>query len=291
MIRLATPLFAMAVAMLAYAPTPGSACDQSKGATAATVAAAAARCPALQSTGCPALRSTAVTAIERGSCRAHETSAVTASTHGTCGGAHGTSAVAASAKGDASGSGFGSCGAVMPGGGHAACAHGSATSSSHASCSTQGAAAAAGNAGGSAGCSVMTAGLVPGKGAHGGCMSCADMANCEAELESVGASTQVVALKNGVMFVYTATGSSQIHTVQAALARRTDQLAALVAAGDKAQLCDQCREMRGELASGRLTREVINIEGGCLTLMTSNDPTVVTRLHAMAGVPDGARKS
>ena len=40
--------------------------------------------------------------------------------------------------------------------------------------------------------------------------------------------------------------------------------------------------MRGAIASGKLTREVVNIEGGCLTLMTSSDPAMVAKIHAMA---------
>ena len=47
--------------------------------------------------------------------------------------------------------------------------------------------------------------------------------------------------------------------------------------------------MRGAVASGKLTRELVPIEGGVLTLMTSNDPAVVARLHEMAGTQLSAR--
>ena len=129
------------------------------------------------------------------------------------------------------------------------------------------------------------------KSAHGDCTACADMANCEGELATVGAHMQVVPLKNGVMYVYTAEGASKVHAVQASLARRTERLTAMVASGDKAALCGECKSMRGAMASGKLSREVVNIEGGCLTLVTSNDPTMVSKIHAMAGIENANRKS
>jgi len=35
------------------------------------------------------------------------------------------------------------------------------------------------------------------------------------------------------------------------------------------------------MASGKMNREVVNIEGGILTLLTSSDPSLVAHLHAM----------
>jgi hypothetical protein len=143
------------------------------------------------------------------------------------------------------------------------------------------------------GASAVTAGSPScsghGTAAHMNCDGCADMAKCDAEVKAAGGQTQVVKLKNGVMFVYTAAGPAQVRAVQAALARRSDRLAAMAAAGDKAKLCPGCRDMRGAMASGKLTREIVTIEGGCLSLMTSNDPAIVAKLHAMAGTEMAAR--
>jgi len=75
--------------------------------------------------------------------------------------------------------------------------------------------------------------------------------------------------------------------VQAALARRADHMAQFAAAGAKARLCGSCKEMRGAQASGKLSREVVNIDGGCLTIVTSTDPVLVAKLHAMAGLSSG----
>jgi hypothetical protein len=116
---------------------------------------------------------------------------------------------------------------------------------------------------------------------HGDCDACADMALCYEELEAAGTRTQVVPLKNGVMFVYTAESPGRVSAVQSAMARRNDRLAQIVSAGDKAHLCPECKSMRGAVASGKMTREVVNIEGGALTLMTSNDPAVIAKIHAM----------
>jgi hypothetical protein len=57
----------------------------------------------------------------------------------------------------------------------------------------------------------------------------------------------------------------------------------MTASGDKARLCSDCKAMRGAAASGKLSREIVNIEGGCLTLITSTDPALVARLHSLAG--------
>ena len=119
---------------------------------------------------------------------------------------------------------------------------------------------------------------------HADCDACADMAACAHELEAAGASTQIVPLKNGVMFVYTADSPGRVRAVQAAMARRNEHLVQMTTSGEKAHLCGACKEMRGAAASGKLSREVVNIEGGCLTLMTSSDPTVVSKIHAMAGL-------
>jgi len=115
------------------------------------------------------------------------------------------------------------------------------------------------------------------------------MAGCEQEIEAAGASTQVVPLKNGVMFVYTADSPASVHAVQAAMARRYDRMVQFASAGEKAHLCASCKEMRGAAASGKLSREVVNIEGGCLTLVTSNDLSVVAKIHTMAGITTASR--
>lgn len=119
------------------------------------------------------------------------------------------------------------------------------------------------------------------RGAAHGCDACADMADCDGELKSSGAVTQVVKLKNGIMYVYTAKEPGKVRAVQAAVAQRHDRMAALQASGEKAHLCRDCKSMRGAIASGKLTREVVTIEGGCLTLVTSVDRALVSKLHSM----------
>ncbi len=126
------------------------------------------------------------------------------------------------------------------------------------------------------------------KGSHADCDACLDMAACEQAIEAAGGQTQIVPLKNGVMFVYTAEGQNHVRAVQAAMARRTEHLTAMTA-DNRATLCPECKSFRGAVASGKLNRETVNIEGGCLTLMTSNDPSIVNKLHAMAGAQTTAR--
>jgi len=95
------------------------------------------------------------------------------------------------------------------------------------------------------------------------------------------------------MFVYTASSPGKVSALQSSLARRTERLNQIVSAGEKAHLCAECKAMRGAIASGKLNREVVNIEGGALTLMTSGDPSMVSKIYALLDVSSTkvARKS
>jgi hypothetical protein len=125
---------------------------------------------------------------------------------------------------------------------------------------------------------------------HNDCDACSDMSVCARDLMSNSAQTQVFPLKNGVMFVYTTDNQTRVRAIQSAISRRTQHLISLASAGDRAKLCPQCKTMRGAIASGKLTRETVNIEGGCLTLMTSSDPSMVARLRGMASAQQSATR-
>ena len=127
--------------------------------------------------------------------------------------------------------------------------------------------------------------------AHADCDACADMAACAERLRSSGSQTQVVPLKNGVMFVYTADSPGGVRSVQSAVSHRTQRLTAMTVSGDKARLCPECKNIRGAIASGKLSRETVNIEGGCITLVTSSDPAMVTKIYSLAGLKNGRNKS
>ena len=270
---------ALAVLVAGYAAI-AAACDQSKStqASAAAVTAinggAASACPytaaacaksrarttaAAASSGCPhSGASGASFAAASGCSHAGEASASVAASSG-CSHANGASAMAAGCPSHAKG-----VSAAM------ACAD-KATASGKSGCNGHGMTTAA---------ALST---------HGDCDACSDMATCEAALESASATSQVVALKNGVMYVYTADTPARVHAVQAAMTRRNDHMVQFATAGDRVHLCPFCKEMRGAAASGKLTREFVNIEGGCLTLVTSNDPAVVAKIHAQAGITTASR--
>lgn len=199
-------------------------------------------------------------------------SATAASTAGMCSASKSASAVAASASGMCNHDAHG-----------AQSAQSAKSASAHSGCADKASAAAAGT------CSGHGMTTTAARSSHGECDACQDMAGCEQEIEAAGASTQIVPLKNGVMFVYTAGSPASVHTVQAAMARRYDRMLQFASTGDKAHLCASCKEMRGAAASGKLSREVVNIEGGCLTLVTSNDPSIVAKIHTMAGVTTASR--
>jgi hypothetical protein len=269
-------LAAVIVAALGTTAVLAYACSDKDKAASATTASAQSGCAAKGASAttaavtasygsCAAMKASAVTA-QHGACGASKTSAVTASAGGACG-ASKTSAVTASA-------------------GDACCASKASakTAVAKAASSAPGKVDAVFTGGGS--CS--SHGAAKGTMAKGDCDGCDDMAFCEGELKDASASVQIVPLKNGVMYVYTAAGPSKVQAVQAAMTRRTDRMNAMLASGDKSKLCPECKLMRGAMASGKLQREMINIEGGCLTLMTSTDAAIVNKLHAMASSKHGA---
>jgi len=144
------------------------------------------------------------------------------------------------------------------------------------SCDSKGAKASAAGAGQ---CGMASMAAMSG---HADCDACVDMADCSGQLDAAGAQRQTVRLKNGIMYVYTAASPRTVSAVQAAVARRAERMTRFASAGDKTRLCPECKGMRGAMASGKLNREIVNIEGGSLTLVTSNDPVVVAKIHAMA---------
>ncbi len=224
------------------------ACDKDKSTASNASAANSANCP---------MHSAATTAAASG-CSAHGGASVSGATFAT-----------ASTKGAKADGDDGCC--MAKGGAKGAsaskeCTHGDgAAMAGVVSCSGQG---------------MMTAGDC--EDMHGKCDACADMAKTDAELMEGGTDVQAVPIKNGVMFIYTASKPGQVSAIQSVMARRTEHLNRLVNAGDKVKLCPECKSMRGAMASGKVTREVVNIEGGAMTLLTSSDPSMVKKIRAIA---------
>lgn len=262
--KLARLLFALGIVVATGTSTAHACKDHTSSASAVTAsnsgtctAAQAATCTAAQAAACEKARHASAAAAAE--CPYHDhatTTAMTASANGACSAHRG--ARAADAEYDHCGSAAASSGA---------CAHGAMhTTAANDGCKGYGMAA--------------TAAAVA---VHQDCDACADMAACERELTALGATSQIVPLKNGVMLVFTTDTPARVRAVQTALARRSERMAHMTTAGVSAHLCNECKAMRGAAASGKLQREVVNIEGGALTLMTSNDPKVVARLHDMSG--------
>jgi len=272
--RLLIPTIAVAALIGTWAVV--SACDKAKESH-TTAAAAATSAKA----GC-SYEKGAVTAEAKGAC-SWKNANVTADAHGSC--SSKASTVTASAHGEcpyASGAGHESCAAFKS----------ANVTAAHEGCTVSRASAAvfAAAANGKKVDAVLTGSSCSGlkssdhTASKTGCAICDEYATCDEKLTIAGAVTQVVPLKNGVMFVYTANVENKTHAVQAAVHRRNDRIAEIAAAGVEVPLCDGCKAMRGAMASGKLHREVVNIEGGSLTLVTSEDPTVVKALQEYSGL-------
>jgi len=265
---------AFAVTLIAGWATGSFACDKDKASAASAAhtsgvctAEMAAKCTPEMAAACKAKMTAATAAVYP----ATKTSAVTASANGACSmkGMKATAASAASAN-DA-------CCASKATKASTASAASAASAKSAGSCAMKGTTASAAGQ-----CSAHGMGAMAAYNPHDGCEACLDMTNCSDALDAIGAHRQAVRLKNGVMYVYTADSQRNVSAVQAAVSRRGQHMTQFASAGDKARLCAECKSMRGAMASGKLTREIVNIEGGSLTLITSTDPAVVAKIHAMA---------
>jgi len=182
-----------------------------------------------------------------------------------CTGAKGASAVTASNTGTSKSSGCAS--------------HGAAAGYDH--CGMKGASA-----------STVVAGLRCTEHQNGvahDCSVCDDWMQMDKDARAIGARSQVVALKNGAMIVFTADTPAQVKQLQAMVAKRNERLSAAYAGASDAKLCDDCKQLRGAIASGKLNREVVNVERGVMTLVTSNDHAVVQRIRNMTGQPIAMR--
>ena len=205
-------------------------------------------------------------------------SAVTASNSKDACTAHGTSASTAAM------SASGKCdmkGASMANGAHCPM-HGSATAAGMDHCTN----------GKGASLTATAAGMICSEHMNGvahECSACEAWADCDQAVHALGAKAQVVALKNGAMIVYTADSKSDIKALQTLVSKRNDKMMAALSAGSDEKLCDECKHLRGAMASGKLHREVVNVERGCMTLITSNDRGVLQKIRAMTGQPVAMR--
>ena len=249
--------------------------------TAATGAASG--CSAAMAAKCtPAMRAAceknAAVAASMGCKMKGATSAVTASNGKDDCAAHGVSATTAGM------SASGKCdmkGTSMAKGAHCPM-HGSATAAGTDHCANAKGASMTAAAAGMM-CSEHMSGL-----AHD-CSACEAWADCDQAVRALGARAQVVALKNGAMIVYTADAKSDIKALQSLVAKRSDKMIAALSAGSDGKLCEECKQLRGAMASGKLHREVVDVERGCMTLITSDDRGVIQKIRTMTGQPVAMR--
>jgi len=182
----------------------------------------------------------------------------------------------------------------------------SANASEHACCAASAKSAAAPHAGTGATTAMahavdcpyhVSATLAAPAGTHGGlhaladpssCPVCVDEAMCDDELRAAGARAQMLSLRNGAMIVYTADDPARVRGLQAAVSRHNQRVLSALS-GSGANLCSDCKKLRGALASGKYVREVVNVERGCQLLLTSSDPRIVQQIHEMTGPPLAAR--
>ena len=121
------------------------------------------------------------------------------------------------------------------------------------------------------------------------CAACEDWLEMDKDARAMGARSQVVALKNGAMIVFTADTPAQVKQLQAMVAKRNERMTAAYSGASDAKLCEDCKQIRGAIASGKLNREVVNVERGVMALVTSNDHAVVQRIRNMTGQPIAMR--
>lgn len=177
----------------------------------------------------------------------------------------------------------------------ATCPMHGATKASAGSCSMHGTTAtAASNAGCCAGKNASAMASSPkcdmkGAAMHAECAVCTDETACDEEVRGLNAHSQVVELRNGTMIVYTAENPENVRALQVALARHNAHIMSALAAGGEHELCGGCKSFRGAMASGKFSRELVNVKTGVQVLLTSNDRTIVRQIHEMTGAQAAAR--
>jgi len=268
-------LLALVIAATAWCATVAFACDGGK---TKTSAANASSCSAKSATaaaaheGCSSKASTASTAGHE-ACAARSASATTAAGVPECCSKMSATAASATPKGAAAcPMSAEQCKAME--------ASGACTAQAKAACAAKGAKSASASAGQCPAHATM---------AHVDCAVCEDEMECDGDIRATGARSQVVPLRNGMMIVYTLDGPENVRTLQAAVARHNQGVVAALQ-GD-AKLCGACKKLRGALASGKLTREVINVERGCQLLITSSDKQIVQQVHEYTNAQVAARTS
>ena len=88
--------------------------------------------------------------------------------------------------------------------------------------------------------------------------------------------------------VITTDGSQPIGNGIGPVLEAEDVMAVL--AGQRAgKLCSHCKPLRGAMASGKLVREVVNVQRGAQIVITSTDRATVQRIHEMTGAQVAAR--
>lgn len=269
-------LLALAIAATAWCASAAFACDGAK-TSAASASACGAKSAAVKTAGADACGSkSAVTAV-----------AASASKKGA------TAAHAACAASGSCGMSAEACKAMM--------ASGACTAEMQAACAAKGAKAARGTKAAAASMDCCAAGAKGAKAAaadgcgmnamagHAGmdCVICADEAACDDDVKATGARAQVVPLRNGSMIVYMLDSDENVRGLQAAVARHNGRVVAALQGDTK--LCPACKKLRGALASGKLHREVVNVERGCQVLITSSDRSIVEQVHRCTNAQVAAR--
>lgn len=208
-------------------------------------------------------------------CGAGKSANASASASGASCCAAGANASAANAKGAA-----GKCTPEM----QASC-----TPEMKAACGASGAGASCSMHGTSASAAGSSCGMHGASAAAMDCAVCAEGASCDEDVNAAGAHRQVVALKNGAMLVYTADGPEGVRALQASVARHNATVMAVLAGQRAGKLCSHCKPLRGAMASGKLVREVVNVQRGAQIVITSTDRATVQRIHEMTGAQVAAR--
>src|SRR5262249_54396220 len=129
------------------------------------------------------------------------------------------------------------------------------------------------------------------------CVACEDWMEIDQDARALGARSQVVALKNGAMIVYTADSPSSVKALQVMVAKRDERMTAAFAGNSDAKLCDDCKALRGALGredgraaggargGGKRSGGVVRGGRGVRALITSTARGVVQRTRAMTGHP------
>jgi hypothetical protein len=111
------------------------------------------------------------------------------------------------------------------------------------------------------------------------CVSCEASVVCLERITGSGGSAEIIPISHGVMVLYNTANLGRVGEVQTAAFERWDVMDRVLAGQAEGHLCASCCAARSLIV--RAERQIYRTSTGVVTMITSDDFTIVRELHRM----------